>query len=222
MNLPSYIDHTLLKPDASLKDVERLCSEAINYGFYSVCVNPYRAEDCKRILKGTDVKVCSVVGFPLGANQIEAKAFEVKSLIEKGVDEIDYVINIGAVKDGNFEVIKEEMEEIVSLAKPYNVVIKAIIEVPLLNLREIEEVCKVLTSVDFVKTSTGFNVRPVTIEDVKILRKFVREGVKIKAAGGIRSYKLALELVKAGASRLGCSRSVDLIKQSYSEEFSSH
>jgi len=222
MNLSKYIDHTLLKPDASLKDIERLCNEAINYGFYSVCVNPYRVDDCKRMLKGTDVKVCSVVGFPLGANQIEVKAFEVKSLIEKGVDEIDYVVNIGAVKDGNFKVIEQEMREIVGLAKPYNVVVKAIIEVPLLNSKEIEKVCKVLTSVDFVKTSTGFNVRPVTVEDVKILKKFVKEGVKIKAAGGIRSYKLALELVKAGASRLGCSRSVDLIKQSCSEEFSSH
>lgn len=211
MELAKRIDHTLLKADASMEDVERLCKEALKYGFHAVCVNPYRVPFCVNYLKGSGVKVCSVVGFPLGATVKEVKAMEARFVAEMGADEIDYVINIGVVKDNAFQILKEEMYAILDATKPYGLVVKAIVEVPLLDREKVKKVCKVLTEVDFLKTSTGLH-RPVTVEDVKLLVENAAPGVKVKAAGGIRSYEQALRLIEAGTERLGCSRSVEIIE----------
>ena len=209
--LAKKIDHTLLKADASRRDLRKLCDEALKYGFHAVCVNPFRVPFCIGRLKGSGVKICSVVGFPLGATTPELKVGEARAVAELGVDEIDYVVNIGAVKDGDLELVKEEMFGLLDAARPYKILIKAIVEVPLLTLQELRSVCKVLDGVDFLKTSTGFH-RPVTVEDVKLLRRFAPSGVKVKAAGGIRSHAQAVDLIKAGADRLGSSRSVDLLR----------
>lgn len=209
--LASKIDHTLLRADASERDVKRLCDEALKYGFHAVCVNPCRVPFCVKYLKGSGVKVCSVVGFPLGASPEEVKVHEAKLVAELGADEIDYVINIGAVKDGNFMTIRDEMDAILDSVKPYGVVVKAIVEIPLLSKEEVEAVCKVLRGVDFLKTSTGLH-RPVTADDVRLLSSLATPGVKIKAAGGIRDYSHAIELIKAGAERLGSSKSIEIIE----------
>ena len=211
MELAKRIDHTLLKADASKKDVERLCDEALKYGFHAVCVNPFRVPFCVDYLKGSGIKVCSVVGFPLGATTRDIKVMEARLVAEMGADEIDYVINIGAVRDGAFQVVKEEMDAILNAVKPYGLIVKAIIEVPLLSREEVVKACGVLTEVDFLKTSTGLH-RPVTVEDVKLLVENVAPGVKVKAAGGIRTCEQALRLIEAGAERLGSSRSVEIIE----------
>lgn len=205
------IDHTLLKADASEKEVKKLCDEALKYEFYAVCVNPYRVPFCVRYLKGSGIKVCSVIAFPLGASPKEIKAQEAKLVAELGVDEIDYVINVGAVKDDNITIIRNEMDMILDSVKPYGVIVKAIVEIPLLSMEEVKAVCKALTKVDFLKTSTGL-YRPVMVDDVRLLSRLAAPSVKVKAAGGIRTCSQAFELLKAGAERLGSSKGVEIMK----------
>jgi deoxyribose-phosphate aldolase len=209
--LASVIDHTLLKPESTLNDIRRLCHEAELYGFYAVCVNPYRVKDAVEFLRGKPIVVCSVVGFPFGATKIEVKLKEAERAVEDGADEIDYVVNIGAVKDGRFGHILEEARTLRRSLK--GIVIKSIIETPFLNDHEVRKVCNILeeAEIDFIKTCTGYGPRGVTLDDVLLLKSITR--LKIKASGGIRTASQALSLINAGASRLGTSAGVKIVEE---------
>lgn len=212
-----FIDHTLLKPAATKDDIHHLCQEAMSFNFYSVCVNPVYVSLASKILQGSDVKVCCVVGFPLGTNTSEVKAFEAKKAIKEGVDEIDMVINLGALKSGNLNLVKNEIKSIVNIAEDAKngIVVKVIIETGLLNEEEKIIACKLVkeAGANFVKTSTGINSTGATIQDVKLLRRIVGPKFGVKASGGIRSFKDAINLIKAGANRLGTSSGSLIIKE---------
>jgi len=210
--IASYIDHTLLKPDASLPMIEKLCDEAVQYGFYSVCVNPFWVPLCVHKLRRTSVKVCTVVGFPLGANESRVKAFEAHSAIENGADEIDMVINIGALKSRDFDTVYKDLKT-VKEACSHNTVTKAIIEACLLTDEEKITVSKIIKEAgfDFVKTSTGFSKGGATTHDVALIRKAVGPDMGIKAAGGIRTFEDAKLMILSGATRLGTSASVKIV-----------
>ena len=213
MNIASYIDHTLLKPDAQRKDIIRVCAEAKQYGFASVCVNSYYTSLVKEQLKNSEVKVCVVVGFPLGATFTEIKAAEAKMAIEKGADEIDMVINIGALKDGDNQRVKKDIQAVVDVAKkPAKV--KVIIETCLLTEEEKERACRIALSAgaDFVKTSTGFSTGGAMREDVLLMKRVVGEKAQVKASCGIRDYETAVKMIEAGADRIGASQSIYMIK----------
>ena len=212
--LAKMIDYTLLKPDATKGDIIKLCKQAVEYNFASVCINPVYVSLVSKLLKGTTVKVCTVIGFPLGANTPEVKAFETRNAIENGAQEIDMVINIGALKSGNYEFVKKDMTAVVKVAKERNVVTKVILECGLLTDEEKVTACKLAkkTGADFVKTSTGFGPFGATIHDVKLMKKVVGRGMGVKAAGGIRSYKDALMMIKAGADRIGASAGVEIVE----------
>lgn len=209
-----YIDHTLLKADAVESQIRQLCAEAKEYNFASVCVNPVWVELCAELLSGADVKVCTVIGFPLGATLSEAKVAETKSAIERGAQEVDMVINIGALKDGKDDLVRDDIKAVVKIAKG-KALVKVIIEnIYLTNEQKIKacQLCKE-AGADFVKTSTGFGPSGATVEDVKLMRQTVGEAMGVKAAGGIKTYKDALAMVEAGANRLGCSAGVAIIKE---------
>ncbi len=211
-NLSSYIDHTLLKQDANIQSIKKLCQEADEYDFCSVCVNSCYVKDAKEFLENQKVKVCSVVGFPLGAISTKAKAYEAKCAIEDGADEIDMVINVGWVKSDRYDLVESDIKELRLACK--DVTLKVIFETALLSedeIRKISKICKEL-KVDFVKTSTGFSTRGASLRDVEIMKSVVGDDVFIKAAGGIRSYEKALEMIKAGANRLGTSSGVAIVK----------
>ena len=212
-----FIDHTLLKPDSTRDDINHLCQEAIRFNFYSVCVNPIYVSLASKILQGSDVKVCSVVGFPFGSNVPEVKAFEAEKAILDGANEIDMVINLGALKSGNLEKVRKDIQGVVNKAKDVqkDVKIKVIIETGLLSEKEKIIACKIVkeSGADFVKTSTGINSTGATIEDVKLLRKSVGAELGVKASGGIRSYETAKNLITAGASRLGTSSGSKIINE---------
>ncbi|NSW75312.1 MAG: deoxyribose-phosphate aldolase [Candidatus Atribacteria bacterium] len=211
-DLPPYIDHTLLKPDACVSMVEKLCEEAIQYRFYSVCVNPYWVSFCARKLRGTGVKVCTVVGFPLGANDSRTKAFETRNAIENGADEIDMVINIGALKSRDLKTVEEDLWAVKRACRPTTVT-KAIIETCLLSDEEKVLVSELIKKVgfDFVKTSTGFSTGGATAHDVALIRKTVGPKMGIKASGGIRTFEDARLMILSGATRLGTSSSVKIV-----------
>ena len=215
MNLEKYIDHTILKPESTTEQVKMICKEAVQYGFASVCVNPYYASIVSAELKGTDVKTCIVIGFPLGANTKEVKAFETKQAIENGAEEIDMVINIGALKDKNYDVVKEDIEAVVKAANK-KALVKVILETCLLTDDEKVKACEIskIAGVDFVKTSTGFASAGATSQDIALMRKTVGEEMGVKASGGIRDYDKAVEMIKAGASRLGVSASISIVNSS--------
>ncbi|USG99601.1 deoxyribose-phosphate aldolase [Thermococcus argininiproducens] len=219
MNIAKYIDHTNLKSYATKEDIIKLCEEAKKYGFYAVCVNPYRVKLAKEHLKGTDIKVASVIGFPLGATPTEVKVFEAKKALENGADELDMVINIGALKDKDYEYVKKDIEDVVKVAHENGAIVKVIIETCYLTEEEKEIACKlaVEAGADFVKTSTGFGTGGATIEDVKLMRKIVGEKVGVKAAGGIRTYKQAIEMIRAGANRIGTSSGVKIVEGARNE-----
>ena len=212
--LAKMIDYTLLKPDATKDDIIKLCKEAIKYNFASVCINPIYVSLVTKLLKGTPVKVCTVIGFPLGANTPEVKVLEAKNAIEKGAQEIDMVINIGALKSGNYELVKKDIMAVVKVAKKRNVVVKVILETGLLIDEEIVTACKLAkrAGADFVKTSTGFGPFGATVHNVKLMKKVVGKGMGVKAAGGIRSCKDALMMIKAGADRIGASAGVEIVE----------
>ena len=215
MNIAKYIDHTILKPEATVEDVKKLCMEAREYNFASVCVNGCHAKLVSTELAGTDVKTCVVVGFPLGAMTKEAKAFETKNAIENGASEIDMVINIGALKDRSYTLLKEDIEAVVNAAKG-KAIVKVIIETCLLTDEEKVKACVISkeAKADFVKTSTGFSSGGATKEDIALMRKTVGETLGVKASGGVRDYKTAMEMINAGASRIGSSNSIAIVKES--------
>jgi deoxyribose-phosphate aldolase len=213
--MASFIDHTLLKPDATKDQIRRLCEEALSFGFWSVCVNPSYVSLAARILQNTQVKVCCVVGFPLGANTEEVKVLEAEKAIIDGANEIDMVINLGALKSLNYELVKRDIMNIVKKAKDTqrDILVKVIIETGLLSHEEKVVACKLVkeSGAHFVKTSTGINTTGATFQDVKLLRKTVGPKLGVKASGGIRTYPDALNLIKAGATRLGTSSGLAII-----------
>lgn len=218
--LNSYIDHTLLRPDATLHEIERLCAESIQHQFAAVCINPCWVEKASQCLKGTSVKLCSVVGFPLGANTIETKAEEARQLSRWSVDEIDMVMNIGALKSKDFDVVLQDIRAVVNAAP--QAMIKVILETCLLTDEEKVIAAHLVkeSGAHFVKTSTGFSRGGATLDDVELLRKAVGPALGVKASGGIRELSFALGLIKAGATRLGTSSGVflmDLNQRSHNE-----
>ena len=214
--LAKLIDHTLLKPYATKDDVKRLCEEAKKYGFWSVCVNPTYVSLATGILGDSDVKVCSVVGFPLGANTPEVKALEAERAVNDGASEIDMVMNIGALKSRDYELVKEDIRKVVDRAKARkDTVVKVIIEAGLLTDDEKVLACRLVkeSGADFVKTSTGFNAPGATVHDVKLMRSVVGSDFGVKASGGIRTYHDAAKLVEAGANRIGTSSGIAIIEE---------
>lgn len=213
-NISSMIDHTILKADATREMVKTLCEEAIEYKFAAVCVNPYHVEYCSELLKNSDVKVATVIGFPLGANTKETKAFETIDSINKGADEVDMVINIGALKDKNYDLVKEDIESVVKAANG-KAIVKVIIETSLLTEEEKAKACELSleAKADFVKTSTGFSTGGATVEDVKLMKSIVGNNMEIKASGGVRDLDTAKLMIEAGATRLGTSSGIKIVKQ---------
>ncbi|WP_175639794.1 deoxyribose-phosphate aldolase [Metabacillus schmidteae] len=211
--IANMIDHTALKADTTKEVVEKLCQEAIEYQFASVCVNPTWVETAAQLLKGSEVKVCTVIGFPLGANTPETKAFETKDAIEKGATEVDMVINIGALKDKNDDLILRDIKAVVDAAKG-KALTKVIIETSLLTEEEKVRACElsVKAGADFVKTSTGFSTGGATVEDIELMRKTVGPIIGVKASGGVRDTEGAEALIKAGATRIGASSGVAIVK----------
>lgn len=212
MELNSYIDHTNLKKDAKAEDIMKLCEEAIKYHFASVCVYPYYVKAVKDYLKGTNVEVCTVVGFPNGMSTTNTKVYEAIEAVDNGANEIDMVINIGALKDKNYDYIKQEIAEIRDAIAGRT--LKVIIEECLLTDEEIikmTEICNE-TFVNFIKTSTGFDSHGATLHAVELMNKHKNEILEIKASGGIRDIKKAEEFIKAGATRLGTSSGVSLMQ----------
>ncbi len=216
MNIAKYIDHTILNPGATKSDIKKICDEAKEYGFYSVCVNSCHVEFVVRELSNSGVKVAVVVGFPLGATSIETKVFETKDAVLKGADEIDMVINIGALKDKNYTYLEKDIKSVVDIAGK-DAVVKVIIETSLLTSEEKLLACEIAkaSGAHFVKTSTGFSTGGATVEDVKLMRQVVGSTMGVKASGGIRNYKKAKEMIDAGATRLGASASVSIMKEAF-------
>lgn len=212
-NIASVIDHTLLKPEATEEMIIKLCKEAEEYGFYSVCVNPNYVSLASEILGDSDVKIATVVGFPLGANTKEVKAYETRKAIEDGAHEIDMVINIGALKSKDFSKVKEDIEAVVDAAGK-EAIVKVIIETCLLTDEEKVKACELAmeAGAHFVKTSTGFSTGGATVEDVKLMKSVVGDKMEIKASGGIRDYQKAMDMIEAGASRIGASASVHIVE----------
>jgi deoxyribose-phosphate aldolase len=210
-SLSSLIDHTNLRPDALHSDIEILCKEAIQYKFASVCINPVYVSYAKSILKDENPKVCSVVGFPLGADSEEMKYAEARFLIFQGVDEIDMVMNIAFLKERKLDLVKNEIKKVVEAADGNCV--KVIIETSLLNQDEKALACNIVmeSGAAFVKTSTGFSSPGATLEDVRLIKKLVGDRVGIKASGGIKTKNEALKLIEAGSTRIGTSRGVEII-----------
>ena len=210
-SLSSLIDHTNLRPDALHSDIEILCKEAVQYKFASVCINPVYVSSAKSILKDENPKVCSVVGFPLGADSEEMKYAEARFLIFQGVDEIDMVMNIAFLKERKLDLVKNEIKKVVEAADGNCV--KVIIETSLLNQDEKALACNIVmeSGAAFVKTSTGFSSSGATLEDVRLIKKLVGDRVGIKASGGIKTKNEALKLIEAGATRIGTSRGVEII-----------
>lgn len=211
MEIGKYIDHTNLKMDATEEDIAKLCHEAIEYNFETVCVHPYYVTLAKDLLKDTNIGICTVVGFPLGMNTPKVKSYEAIEAIENGADEIDMVINVGALKDKDYDYVKSEIEEIRDQIDGKT--LKVIIETSLLTEKEIikmTEICNE-TFVNFIKTNTGFGSRGVTLEDVKLISEHKNEVLEIKASGGIKTFKQMNELIEAGATRIGTSHSVFIV-----------
>ena len=212
MNIASYIDHTILAADATQEKIEKLCQEAREWHFASVCVNTCWTKLCAQLLEGSGVNVCVVVGFPLGAMSTEAKAFEAKKAVEDGATEVDMVINIGWLKDHKDGLVEEDIRQVKKACGDKH--LKVIIEACLLTEEEKVRACKlsVAAGADFVKTSTGFSKSGATVEDVALMRKTVGNACKVKAAGGIRDFKTAKAMVEAGADRLGCSAGIAIVQ----------
>ncbi|HFI0457661.1 TPA: deoxyribose-phosphate aldolase [Streptococcus suis] len=212
MKLNKFIDHTVLKPETTKEQVAKVLEEAKEYDFASVCINPTWVSFAAEGLKGTDVKVCTVIGFPLGANTPAVKAFETKDAIENGADEIDMVINIGALKDKNYDLVLEDIKAVVDASG--DKLVKVIIETCLLTDEEKVKACELSkeAGADFVKTSTGFSTGGATVEDVALMRKTVGPEMGVKASGGARSYEDAIAFIEAGASRIGASSGVAIMK----------
>lgn len=211
MKRSKYIDHTLLKPEATQDQIEKLCQEAKQYDFASVCVNPYWVPFCKEELKDSDVKVCTVIGFPLGAASSASKAFETAHAIEQGADEVDMVMNIGELLAGHDQAVQKDIEAIVQAAQ--GKIVKVILETCLLNDAQIERACSlcVKAKADFVKTSTGFNSAGANTHVVEVMKQAVKGQAKVKAAGGVRNQADMDAMIAAGADRIGTSHGIELM-----------
>lgn len=215
MNIASYIDHTVLKPTTLLADVEKCCEEAILYHFAAVCIPPLFVKKAVALLNDTQTKVATVVGFPFGYSAIEAKVAETVLAIIDGVDELDLVINISAIKNNDWQFLASEINAILPVVRRGNKVLKIIIESGILSNDEIIKCCDLYgaAGVDFIKTSTGYAEKGATIEAVQLLRKHLSEKIQIKASGGIKTYTFAKQLIDAGATRIGCSSSVQIVNE---------
>lgn len=212
MNLAKYVDHTLLKQDATQEQIKQLCEEAAEYVFASVCINPYWVSYASDLLAESDVKVCTVIGFPLGASSSATKFFEAKNAIDNGANEIDMVINVGELKAKNDANVQADIAAVVKASHP-EAIVKVIIETCLLTKEEIVTACElsVAAGADFVKTSTGFSTGGATVEDVKLMKETVGDKALVKASGGVRSLEDAKNMIAAGADRLGTSSGIALV-----------
>lgn len=212
MNPAKLIDHTILKPVASKEDVRRICDEAKQHGFFSVCINPYWVAYAKELLKGTDVKVCTVIGFPLGANTTAVKGYETRDALKNGADEIDMVINLGALKSGDYDTVLSDISAVRKACEGH--ILKVIIETSQLTEEEKVKTCELAAKAgaDFVKTSTGFTGGGATAADVALMRKSVPANMQVKASGGVRSREDFDAMVAAGATRIGASSGVKIIE----------
>ncbi|MFB6465414.1 deoxyribose-phosphate aldolase [Cytobacillus sp. Hz8] len=214
-DLCRLIDHTNLKPYATREDMKKLCEEARQYHFKMVAINQVQTKYCATLLEGTDIHVGAAIGFPLGQTSIKAKVAETVDAIENGADEIDYVINLSELKEKNYDYVKGEMEQIVSICREHNVISKVIFENAYLTKDEIVKLTEIAKIVkpDFIKTSTGFAPTGATVEDVSLMKKTAGNDVKVKAAGGIRDADTFLEMIKNGAERIGCSAGIPIIEE---------
>ena len=214
MSIAAYIDHTLLKQDATIQQIDKLCAEAAEYHFASVCVNPWYVPRCVKNLEGSGVKVCTVVGFPLGATTLETKVFETLQAVKSGAQEIDMVINVCAMKSGNTKAIEQEIQALAAAVEG-SAILKVIIEACLLTDEEKVLACQIAkrAGADYVKTSTGFSTGGATVSDVALMRKTVGAEMGVKAAGGIRDYAAAKAMIEAGASRIGASAGIAIVQQ---------
>ena len=212
MNIAKYIDHTLLKPAATQAQIAKLCDEARQYGFCSVCVNPYWVPFAKKALQGSDVKVCTVIGFALGASTAATKAFETQDAIANGADEVDMVINMGALKSGDTQTVLADIQAVRDASRGH--ILKVIIETSQLTDEEKVTACELAAKAgaDFVKTSTGFNGGGATVQDVALMRKSIPAAMQVKASGGVRSRADADAMIAAGATRIGTSGGVQIIE----------
>lgn len=210
--LAKYIDHTLLKPEVSRDAILQLCAEAREHQFASVCVNPTWVSLCAEQLAGSDVLVCTVIGFPLGANTPETKAFETAEAIENGAQEIDMVVNIGAIKSGDWELVKTDIAAVVTTAHP-DAIVKVILETGALTDEEKVKACEIAKEVgaDFVKTSTGFGPGGATVADIALMRQTVGPEMGVKASGGVRDYEAVMAMINAGATRIGASAGIAIV-----------
>ena len=219
MDSAKMIDHPLLKPEASKEQIRKLCQEAEKYGFHSVCVNSSYVYFCAQLLKDTDVKVCTVIGFPLGAASTAAKAAEARAAVDDGAEELDMVIHVGMIKSGDWDYVKQDIASVVEAAGG-KALVKVILETCLLTDEEKEKACLICkeAGADFVKTSTGFSTGGATEEDVALMRKTVGADMGVKASGGIRSIEDAQRMVQAGADRLGTSSGIAIAEAAGKEE----
>ena len=216
MNINSYIDHTILKPTTTLAEVEKICSEAVEYRFAAVCIPPLFVTKAVNLVRDSHVKVATVIGFPFGYSAIEAKVAEIVLAMVDGADELDMVINISAIKNNDWNFIANEINVIMPIVKSKSKIIKVIIESGILTDDEIIKCCDIygMAGVDYVKTSTGYAEKGASVHAVKLIRSHLADSIKIKASGGIKTYSFAKELIDAGADRIGCSSSVQIVKES--------
>lgn len=211
--IAAMIDHTALKPETTIEEIDKLCREAVQYGFASVCINPCYVMRASEILKGSNVKVCTVIGFPLGANTTETKVFEAVKAVDEGAGEVDMVINVGALKGKRYDTVHNDIKSVVDAVKD-RAIVKVIIETCLLTDDEKVKVCEIAkdAGAHFVKTSTGFNKSGATAHDIELMRKTVGEAMGVKASGGVRTYEDAVNMINAGASRIGASSSIKIVE----------
>lgn len=215
MEINQYIDHTFLKPTAKLEDIEKLCKEALKYHFASVCIPPNFVKTAKKLTEGSSVAVGTVIGFPFGYSAIEAKVAESLLAIVDGADELDMVVNISAIKNGDWTYLSQEISHLAPIIKGKNKILKIIIESGVLSDDEIIKCCRMygIAGIDFLKTSTGYAAIGATVHAVKLFKEFLPANVGIKASGGIRDYKFAKELIEAGATRIGCSAGIKIVQE---------
>lgn len=213
MDLAQWIDHTLLRPDATETEIAQLCEEAQQYKFYSVCVNPYWVAYAASALDGSDVKVCTVAGFPLGATPAAVKRVEAQRAVNDGAAEVDMVINVGALKSGLLSDVETDIKTVAEMTQLAGGKLKVILETGLLNQIEKEHACRicVASGADFVKTSTGFAKGGATVEDIQLMRRLVGPRMGVKASGGVRTYEDAMRMIEAGATRIGASASIAIV-----------
>ncbi|QNU66965.1 deoxyribose-phosphate aldolase [Ruminiclostridium herbifermentans] len=214
MKIAGLIDHTALKPDTTREQIILLCKEAIEYKFASVCVNPCYVKLCSELLKDYSIKVCTVIGFPLGATTTATKVAEAEEAVKNGATEVDMVINVGAIKSGDYDFVRSDIAAVVQAVEG-KALVKVILETCLLTEDEKVQSCIICKEVgaDFVKTSTGFSTGGATVEDIKLMRSIVKPNLGVKASGGIRDYKTAKAMVDAGASRIGASASIAIVSE---------